>query len=138
VAPLDATRSVVGVELQSGLPDARHEQGRQASADRPGRERRDREGLDVLVEGGVVVLEGLVVRQVPRPGPVVDRAHDAWSRPLTTDPAGGLDVLARSLRLSGDDHQAQPLDVDAHRHHVRRQEHVYGAAGQVLGPPLLA
>ena len=82
---------------------------------RPRRERRHRQRLDVLVEGGVVMLERLVVRQVTGPGPIEDRADQARRVRVPPDPAGGLDVLGGRLRLAGDDHQAQPPHVHAHR-----------------------
>ena len=119
---VEALRSGVRVHLQPLLTDQRHEQGAQATVERARRERGDRERLDVLVEARVVVLEALVVREVARARPVVDRADDAGR--CATDTARRLDVLGRRLRLAGDDHQAEPPDVDADGDHVRREQDV--------------
>ena len=136
VVAVDPAGLLVGVELGPLQPHARDQQGRQAPAQRPRGERRDGQGLDVVVERGVVVLEPLVVRQVAGPGPVVDGEDQA--RKLPADPAGRLDVLGRRLGLTGDDHQAEPLHVHADRDHVGRQQHVEGPLGHVLEVPLLA
>ena len=52
----------------------------QAAVEGRGGERRHRQRLDLPVDGRVVVLERLVVRQVARPRPVVDREHQARVR----------------------------------------------------------
>src|SRR5260221_3532493 len=87
VAPLGRHqhRLVVRVELESRLAHQRHQKRRQATAGSPRRKWRDRQGFDVLVERGVVMLEGFVVRQVPWPGPIENHADKA--RMLTTDTA---------------------------------------------------
>ena len=81
----------------------------------------------------MVVAERLVVRQVAGACPVVDREHEPGV--LAADAAGRLDVLAGRLRLAGDDHRAESLDVDADRDHVRRQQHVDRPRLAVLALP---
>ena len=62
-----------GVPLGPAQPQQRGEHAGQAAVERARRERRHRQRLDLAVERAVVVLERLVVRQVARPRPVVDR-----------------------------------------------------------------
>ena len=54
------------VPLGSGVSGFGDEQGGEAPVERPAGERGDRQRLDLAVIGLVVVLEGLVVRQVAR------------------------------------------------------------------------
>ena len=77
----------------------------------------------------VVVLEPLVVGQITGSGPVEDREDKA--RILSTNTAGGLDVLGSRLGPTADHHQAEPLHVHTDRHHVGRQEDIEGQLGQV-------
>ena len=132
---LEHGRPVVRVELGAAQTDQRHQQPGQPTLQVPRRERRHRQGFDVLVERGVVMLEGLVVGQVPRPGPVEDRADQPGLG--TPDTAGRLDVFRRGLRLAANDHQAQPPHVHADRDHVRGQQHVDGPPLPFLGLGLL-
>ena len=106
------------------LADQSDQHTGQAPVDRPVGERGHRQRLDVPVEGGVEVLEGLVVRQVARPGPVEHREDQARRAP--PDAAGRLDVLGGGLRLAGDDHEAEPGHVHPDRDHVGGQQHVDG------------
>ena len=88
------------------------------------RERRDRERFDVAVEGGVIVIERLVVRQIPRPSPVVQRDHQARTFRIASDPGRGLDVLGGGLGLADDDHRTEARHVNADGDHVGRQQQV--------------
>jgi hypothetical protein len=58
----------------------------------------------------------------------------AWARPvintndeprrLATDTTRSLDVLRRRLRLAGNDHKPETIDIDANGDHVARQQDV--------------
>ena len=56
------------------------------------------------------------------PHPVVHRDDETGMH--AADAARRLDVLGRRLRLPVDDHEAEAIDVDAHREHVRREQDV--------------
>ena len=122
VVAVEILRARVLVVLVVGEAHEGDEQGGEAPVERAGGEGRDGEGLDVLVEGGVVVLEALVVGEVAGPGPVEDGADEAGR--AAADPARGLDVLGGGLGLAGDDHEPEAADVHAHGDHVGREEHV--------------
>ena len=94
----------------------------QAAIHRARRERRDRLRLDMLVERRVIVLEGLVVREVARARPCEDRANETGKRAAYA--TGRLNVLGRSFRLAVDDHHAQAIHVDADGQHVGREHDV--------------
>ena len=59
----------------------------------------------MLVESGVVVLEGLIVGEITGSGPVEHCADQ--SGVTTTNSAGGLDVLGRGLGLAGSTYLCQ-------------------------------
>ena len=122
MVPVDVLGLRVVVEVLAGEPDQRDQHCGKPAVQGPHGERRDRQGLDVFVEGCVVVLEPLVVRQVPGPRPVVDR--DDQTRLAPTDTARCLDVLGRVLGLARDHHQAEPLNVHTYGQHVGGQQHV--------------
>ena len=73
VVPIDLAGLLVGVELDASQPHAGDQKSRESPAERPRGERSDGQGLDVIVERGVVVLEPLVMGEISGPGPVVDR-----------------------------------------------------------------
>src|SRR5690606_21970039 len=109
------------------IADERGEDAGQPAVHGPVGERRDGQCLDVLVDAGVEGLEGLVVREVPWPGPV-QYGEDETGGP-TSDAARGLDVLGGRLGLVVDDHDAEPGDVDADGDHVGGEEDVDGPRG---------
>ena len=94
------------------------------------RKRRDRERFDVLVERRMVMLEGFVMGQVTRSGPIEHRANQAGKG--TTDTARRLDVFRRGLGLPGHHHQPQAFHVHADRDHVRGEQHIQRLLGNVL------
>ncbi len=89
------------------------------------REGRDREGFDLLVEGGVIMFKTLVMAEIARARPVVDGADDA--RKGATNTAGSLDILGCGLGLAGDHHQAQAADIDPHGNHIGGQNDIVWA-----------
>lgn len=85
-------------------------------------EGRGGEGFDVLAEGRMVVLEALVVREIPRPRSVEHGADEAGG--ASADAAGRPDVFGGCFRLARDDHRAEAGHVHADGDHVRREQHV--------------
>ena len=83
----------------------------------PTSERRRRQAFDSAAEGGVLVGEVLVVRQVVRSVPLEDRQHEPRSAGRPADPGAGLDVLRHVLGLPGDDHQAEAFHIDPDLQH---------------------
>ena len=125
---------VVRVPVLVAVAQPGHQHPGQPLVEGPLRERRHRQRLDMAVEGGVIVGEGLVVGQVAGPGPVEQRHHQA--RPIggPAHPGGGLDVLGGGLGLADHDHRPQPGHVDAHRDHVGGQQQVHRTVPRPLRP----
>ena len=87
-----------------------------------GREGRRPGRLDVAVQRAVIGGEVLVVGEVAAAARVVHRDDEPGH--TTSDARGGLDVLGARLRLTHDDHQPEPVDVDADRDHVGGQDDI--------------
>src|SRR6266498_1654211 len=79
-----------------------------------------------------VVPELLEMSQIPWPGPISERDHQARSCRAAADPGGRLDVLGGVLRLSDDEHQPEPLDIDADLEHRGRKHHVIRHGGRAV------
>ena len=111
-------------QVQIGEPGHRDERPREPSIERRPRKRCHTRRLDEPVEALVIGGEALVMRSIARLVHV-EAGHDEARPPrLPSYPARRLDVLARRLGLAGDDHQPEPVDVDADRDHVAREENV--------------
>ena len=67
----------------------------------------------------MVVPEPFVVRAVTRLVDIEKRQHQPRLLVVATHAARCLDVLGMGLRLTKDEHQAEPGDVELHRDHVR-------------------
>ena len=99
--------------------------GSDASVDRPGRERSDARSLDGTVEALVPSAEALVVATVAGAVDIEQGDHQSRALIVASDATRCLDVLGRCLRLAQDNHQAQALDVQTDRDHVRGKGHVH-------------
>ena len=120
--PGDLSSLAVLVELGAKQAHIADQQGRESPVDGSRGEGRHREGLNLLVERRVVVLELLIVRQVAGPRPIEDDADQPWC--VTANAAGGLDVFGGGFRLARHDHQPETFDIHADRNHIRRQQHI--------------
>lgn len=102
-------------------PGQREHHRHQPPVDGSRRERRDTRCLDPPVEALVEGHEVLEVASIPGFVDVQQGHHQAGALLVTTDTAGGLDVLGGGLGLRAHDHQTQAGDVYAHGDHVARE-----------------
>src|SRR5437588_5621069 len=100
-----------------------HERTSEPPVESPRREWSDARHLDGTVEGLVVVPKALVVGSVAWLMNVKERDDEPRPRVVAPHAASGLDVLGVRFRLTEDDHQPQPGDVESDGDHVCR----YGA-----------
>ncbi|MCY1361806.1 hypothetical protein D9M69_484900 [compost metagenome] len=71
------------------------------------------------------MLEGLIVRQVARPGPCQYGTHQP--RELTPHTTRRLDIFRSPFWLAVDCHNSQPVNVDPDRQHVGGQYDIDGS-----------
>ena len=109
-----------------GVADRGHQHAGEAPVQGPGSEGSRGERLDSGIRGPMEMREGLEVREVPRPRPVVHGDHEAGPLGIAADPTRGLDVLGGALGLPGHHHEAEPGDIDTDLEHAGGQHDVHG------------
>src|SRR5579884_105643 len=80
----------------------------------------------MLINCLVVWSKPFIVRDVAWTRPVIHRHDKPWCLRPPPNPAGGLNIFRAGFRLPVDHHQPQPVDVDAHGNHIRRQQNIDG------------
>ena len=134
VAHVDLTGPQVRIVVMDAETGKCHQDPAQAAVEGARREGGDGEGFDMLVEGGVVVLETLVVAQVPWPCPVVDGGDQAGVQ--TSHTTGSLDILGGRFGLPSNEHQAKAADIHTDGDHVAGEQYIdWGALTLAATPP---
>ena len=70
----------------------------------------------------MVRLESFVVGEISCSHPVEHRDYEA--RMLASHTASRLNILGRCFGLTGHHHEPEPIDIDAHRNHVRCEKNI--------------
>src|SRR5262249_45059855 len=122
VGRLEVVCSRLGGHAVVALADERYENAVETLVASSRRKRRERGRFDESVERGGIAAESFVVADGAGTGPVGNGDDEAGR--LAADPACGLDVLGRGLRLSVHDHESEAVDVDADGDHVAREKDI--------------